>query len=144
MPIWSVDPTTTATETAAWITAASGISASGILVMVLRWLAFTHLPNKDRQIKEMLDSHKDQIQAKDKQIDSILDHKWLAIEKLSEDRRLEVAALAAEFRSISAEQNKHCDEENSRLIAHCDKEIDRLERWLESRIGEKIPRGPVA
>ena len=44
---------------AAWVTAAGTSSIAGVLALVMRWLLWTHLPEKDRIFQEMVKSRDD-------------------------------------------------------------------------------------
>lgn len=113
---------------------ASGWVGAGLLGLVLAWLFGKHLPDKDRQLsdkdrllREMLEAKDAALKAamedKDRQIALLLDHKWQAIMALSADHKEAVKALAAEFRAVTVELSRHCDQE-----------IDRLVKLIESRL----------
>jgi PAS domain S-box-containing protein len=80
-------------EVPAWVTAISSIGVNGVLVVVLWWLLWVHLPAKDKYIKDMMDG-------KDAQITKLIDSK----DALSKE-------LASEFKQSMAQVVAHCADE---------------------------------
>ena len=60
-------------DMAAWITAGTTTTATGILLLVLRWIALTHLPLKDKQITDLLQLQSVERIAQNDKIEKILD-----------------------------------------------------------------------
>lgn len=121
----------------------AGWVGAGLLGAVLTWLLFIHLPAKDRLMKELIND-------KDGQLQAVLEHKWVAIQGISSDRKDEVKGLAVEFRMVIVEMAAHCDKEVERmvrLVETRDKRIDELSQILRSvthgRSAVQTPTGPV-
>lgn len=125
------------------ITGAAGWTGAGLLGLVLWWLCFKYLPakdqqidtimknkdaqvrdlisEKDRQLHEVLSSKDKQLAAKDQQMNLLLDHEWKAVEKLSEDHRDALKHISSEFKDVTMELSRHCEEEIQRMFNLHDK-----------------------
>lgn len=114
----------------------AGWVGAGLLGLVLAWLMLKHLPDKDKQLKELTEAKDKQIQdlivAKDGQITSMLATKNEQLKQL----------LGA-----SGEQSARMHEENQksmdRVIAHCKDEMSVTNQILQHdlrELGETIDR----
>lgn len=88
---------------------ASGWAGAGILGLVLAWLFFKHLPDKDALL-ERANTNKDaQIKAKDEQIEKLI---------TSHNTREDAARLA--YEQHLKQILEHCEKEMTTRIAHQD------------------------
>ncbi len=86
----------------------AGWVGAGLLGLVLGWLLLVHLPAKDKQLKELLDS-------KDKQMTSVLDRKWEMIQKLSTDYKEGIKDVTSHCQQEISEMSKGWREEFHKL-----------------------------
>lgn len=72
------DGGTTASEAAGWITAATTTGSTGILIVVLRWIFYVHLPAKDAQIHDLISGHRADVKDRDSRhqtaLESVIEH----------------------------------------------------------------------
>lgn len=91
------------------LTSATGWGAFGLVVVILGWLAFYHLPSKDKQQSEMLDKHGAAMEKKDAQVMKVLsDH------GTESERQRNAFAMALD------KVVNHCKEESSALWTKLD------------------------
>lgn len=79
------------------------------------------ITEKDKQLHEVLSSKDKQLAAKDQQMSLLLDHEWKAVEKLSEDHRDALKHISSEFKDVTMELSRHCEEEIQRMFNLHDK-----------------------
>lgn len=93
----------------------SGWTGAGLLGMVLAWLLLKHLPAKDKQIMDMLESREKALEAKD----------------IAHDKAME-AKDAIHDKVIKAVTD-HCKEELVIITERFQRWIDTLEqRWIDT------------
>jgi hypothetical protein len=92
------------------ISGGAGWVGTGLLGLVLAWLLLVHLPQKDRQIKEPIES-------KDARINTLLEQKWAALQAMSTDHKDTIEAMAGEFRSAAEGAHDHCERGIERLAS---------------------------
>lgn len=131
-----------AQEAAPTVTGAgiAGWSSFGLAGLILAWLLLKHLPDKDKQIKEMLGDHRDAItekdgqikellsshkaslEAKDGQIQRMLDAKNEQIKVLTssgtEQIKMMVQGASDQMKVMHADNRGSLD----RIMAHCEAE----------------------
>lgn len=95
-----------------------GWAGAGLLGLVLAWLLLKHLPDKDRQLKELIDS------------------KDAAIDALIEKQDARIGSLQATFKASIDAVVKHCEDEGKATTAAFQKEIGRVADLLAAR-GQK-------
>lgn len=115
----------------------AGWIGAGLLGAVLSWLLLKHLPDKDRQMREMMTIH-DTIQTnKDAQIQTIVTGNQAALRDLWEKESLAIKELTASsqksIETVAATFTKNIDTliaSNQTAVdavtAHCQKELDRV------------------
>lgn len=81
-----------------------GWAGAGLLGLVLWWLLFKHLPNKDQQIKELIGDHNGMVSKKDEQITGLISTQERKIENLSDT-----------FQKALSTVVEHCKEESEKL-----------------------------
>lgn len=91
------------------LTGGTGWVGASILGGVLAWLLFMHLPAKDKFMKEIITD-------KDKQINAILESKWLAMRQMSDNHTKVVESLSAQYQTTLDKVVEHCDTEVQRVI----------------------------
>lgn len=87
------------------LTSITGWGAFSLVVAVLYWLAFHHLPAKDKQQSEMMDKHAATIERKDAQVLTVIR------ESHAEGER-QRTAFTTNLEMVVA----HCKEENAALL----------------------------
>lgn len=87
-----------------------GWLGAGLLGLVLGWLLLRHLPEKDRQIKEILD-------AKDKQFTELLDAKDKQIDEQRKEFACSMEKMVQAFRDESGIERASCDKRFDMLAA---------------------------
>lgn len=119
------------------ISGGAGWVGAGLLGLVLSWLLLKHLPDKDKQIKEMMSIH-DNIQTnKDTQIQTIVNSNQSALKDLWEKESTAIRELTASsqksIETIASAFTKNIDTlvaSNQRAVdavtAHCQSELDRV------------------
>lgn len=85
------------------IDGAAGWTSFGIAGLVLSWLLLKHMPDKDRQLKELIDRH-------DMQMQELLDRHDKAEN-----------ALSVTFTNALERITQHCKDEMSRMLASLSK-----------------------
>lgn len=121
-------------EVAATSSAVAGWTTFGLAGLILAWLFFKHLPDKDKQIRELLTAHQGVIRDKDAQIDRMLVTKNMQIEILTRTGTEQVKAMveshsyqlkttmetnAANVRTMHDENQRGLE----RIIRHCEEEM---------------------
>jgi len=100
----------TAADIGPSLTSATGWGAFGLAVAILGWLAFYHLPSKDKQQADMNDKHAAAMERKDQQVMTMIaGHQ-------TESERQRQAFTSALDRVV-----EHCREENLALWQKLDK-----------------------
>jgi hypothetical protein len=104
-----------------WVTA---IASVGLLGPVLYWLCYHHLPNKDKQLKEILDA-KDQV-----------------IERVSEKHEKIVLAMAEKHEAIQHAQGAEFKEALTQILQHCRDESARDREAFKAEISRAAEGKP--
>lgn len=114
----------------------SGWAGAGLLGLVLAWLLFKHLPDKDRQLKDMLDANdrqlKEVVMIADSRIEAIMKAQ---LEERKEDRtsRHNLANMfQASISQLQTEHNKDAEKDRESFF----KRQDRLEDALKLQTAE--------
>lgn len=87
----------------------AGWVGAGLLGLVLSWLLLKHLPDKDKQLKDIMDS-------KDAQIKYLTEKHEAKIESITSAFEKESAAAKNEFKVTLGEVISHCERENVRVM----------------------------
>lgn len=126
------------------ISGGAGWVGTGLLGTVLCWLLLKHLPDKDKQIKELLNTH-DGIQAnKDIQIQNIVTGNQVTLKDLWQKNSEAIKDLTASsqksIETIAAAFTKNIDTlviSNQRAVdavtSHCQAELDRVFELIVKR-----------
>ncbi len=109
----------------------AGWVGAGLLGLVLAWLLLKHLPDKDKQQKDLMEAKDRQLasmlEAKDKEMTAQLTHKWQLIQKLSEDFREDLRILTA-----------HCKDEITVMTEAWRREMGFMTAALEKLYEQKV------
>lgn len=118
---------------------ASGWVGTGLLGAVLSWLLFVHLPAKDKQLKELVDSQdvqlKELLDAKDKMVEAIWKQQWVNLERMESGYRSDLKLVA-----------EHCKTELETVIYQFNQELiafRELLSALRALIEPRLYRRPV-
>lgn len=101
-----------------WLAAAGSTVGLTILVFVLRWLLYTHLPEKDKQMKELIAS-KDSL-AKD----------------LADATEKRIDAMAALFRQEMTDTRKEYRESLQSILGHCERETAKISEAIRNEVAK--------
>lgn len=111
------------------IPTASGWSAFGLVGMLLYWLCFYHLPNKDKQLKDVIDENN--VRA-DRQV---TDHNNRS------DKRVEEFSALVKLAMISEEKQRTDFKQSlDKVITHCQGENQKSREDWSSQLDVKMNR----
>lgn len=118
--------------------ASGGWASAGLLGMVLGWLLIIHLPAKDKQIKELVESKDVLVQGitekhgsvvkdafgkmqaigegKDKQIQGILEQQWTTVQTMTKDHKEVIRETAATHKEEMARVTDYFQRQTSNIV----------------------------
>ncbi len=91
----------------------AGWVGAGLLGGVLAWLLFIHLPGKDKQLKDFIDS-------KDKQVTDLHQRNWEMLQQLTKDYKEGMKDVAL-----------HCEQEISKLTTYWQSQLSGLTKAIQ-------------
>lgn len=97
----------------------SGWVGAGLLGLILGWLLLRHLPSKDAQIKDFMET-------KDAQVKELILAKDEQIRVLSERYERKVDGLILAFQIESTDSKKEFRQALDLVLAHCDREAAKM------------------
>lgn len=143
--------------------AIAGWSSFGLAGMILAWLFLKHLPDKDKQIKDLLADHGKRMDEKDSVMldkdsklqlllgekDKQISAKDVQIERMLAVKNEQLALLvrnATEQQKLAQDsailQQSKMHEENQRImgqiIAHCKEEVEKTSTMVQKEMGRQI------
>lgn len=92
----------------------AGWAGAGLLGLVLGWLLLKHLPDKDKQIKDLLDTSNARADA--------------ALARSTEEKKNDHIQFQVALEKVIA----HCDKEMQSITGQLHEKIERLEKMLET------------
>lgn len=108
----------------------SGWAGAGILGLVLVWIAYRHLPDKDKQIMTLIQTQAAQLELKDKQLLSFMDR---------QDKKVADVIAAGNLKDMERREDF---KDNLKIVTdHCSKEMNAM--WLAAHADSSALRDAI-